>query len=311
MKILNTTEKAKDSRLIDWLMQGDPSIRWQVMRDLMQVPERKWIREQAQVAKTGWGLRLLSHQQKDGQWGNGLYSPKWTSTHYTLLLLKTLGLPPGHQAALKGCKLLMDGAFQPRTGGMWDETCISGMALSLFCFFRLEDDRIGKLLQYLLREQMADGGWNCRRARGAVHSSFHTTINVLEGLREYAKTEGASSDIVRTAEKKGREFLMEHKMICSSRTGRIIASGYNKLSFPCRWYHDNLRGLDYFQDSGAEHDERLADAIDRLNKKRRKDGTWPLQNKHPGKVFFDMEQAGKPSRWNTLRALRVLQWWEK
>jgi hypothetical protein len=183
------------------------------------------------------------------------------------------------------------------------------MVLSIVCAFGLRDPRIDTVVHYLLDQQMPDGGWNCLRYRGDTHSSFHTTISVLEGLRAYDENGGRLAAKTRKAEAKARELLLVHRLFRSHRTGKVVKLEMTRFSFPPRWHYDVLRGLDYFQAAGAKRDKRLKDAIELLEKKRKKDGCWPLQNRYSGKTFFEMERVGKRSRWNTLRALRVLRWW--
>ncbi len=156
---------------------------------------------------------------------------------------------------------------------------------------------------------MPDGGWNCRRPRGATHSSFHTTINVLEGVREYVEAGGRRSHDAQRAETRAQEFLSAHQLCCSHRTRLVVDARMTRLAFPIGWRHDILRGLDYFQSSGANRDKRLADVVDLLRTHELRDGRWPSHGRMAGKVWFELEKAGQPSRWNTLRALRVLQWW--
>jgi hypothetical protein len=301
--------------VIKWLLKGDPSIRWQVMRDLEGRSPATWRRERKVVATSGWGERLLRKRDAAGTWAGGIYTPKWTSTTYTLILLRRLGLPAGHPAALEGCAILVDrgvsadGGVDLSAGLNRSETCITGFVLALVCEFGFESPGTEDIVDYLLREQMPDGGWNCLRYSGATHGSFHTTINVLEGMRAYVAADGARKEEVEAAESRAREFFLRHRLYRSHRTGHVVKSEFTRLSFPPRWHHDVLRTLDYFRASGAPYDQRLEDPIVLLLRKRRKDGRWPLQNRHPGRVFFELESVGKPSRWNTLRALRVLEWW--
>jgi hypothetical protein len=301
---------------VQWLLEGDAAIRWQVLRDLVKASERTVEREQQKVAKTGWGARLLQLQEADGQWGGGIYTPKWTSTTYTMVLLRQLGLPPKHPQALKACVLLFDRGFY-RDGGFncWEsydysETCVTGMLLAVAAYFQFADDRVHAFAKYLLKQQMGDGGWNCRFQRGATHGSFHTTILVLEGLLEYERLNPRHAAKIRRAQARGREFLLVHRLFRSHRTGNVVNSAMTGFSFPPRWHYDILRGLDYFREAGARQDPRLGEAIDIVRQRRKDDGRWILQNRYPGRVFFEMEKLGQPSRWNTLRALRVLKWWE-
>ena len=182
------------------------------------------------------------------------------------------------------------------------------MVLSILSYFRYQDERTNRLVEHLLEHQMKDGGWNCQAYKGATHSSFHTTISVLEGLREFEKIVDEKTAEIQKAQQTGREFLLQHRLFRSSKTGEIVKPVFTRFSFPPRWHYDILRALDYFQECNAERDERLIDAIEIIHKKRKKDGRWLLQSHHPGKVFFDMEKVGEPSRWNTLRALRILKW---
>lgn len=189
---------------------------------------------------------------------------------------------------------------------------MTGMFLSILCHFQIKDNRIDKMVEHLIDQQMSDGGWNCESYNGATHSSFHSTISVLEGLWEYEKI-GNSKDkkLIKEIQFTGIEFLLRHNLFRSNRTGKVVDNRMLRFSFPPRWKYDIMRGLDYTQEKELPKDERFKDAIEVLKSKRTKDGFWKLQNKHPGRVFFDMEKVGEPSRWNTLRAIRILKWWEK
>ncbi len=189
------------------------------------------------------------------------------------------------------------------------ETCITGMVLSLLAYFRYPDERLPAIAKHLLEQQMADGGWNCESYNGATHSSFHTTISVLEGLWEYEKTFGSKTEIA-AARARAHDFLWLHRLYRSHRTGEIFDQKMTRLTFPPRWRFDLMRVLDYFQDCNASHDDRATEGIDLLCSKQRKDGTWPLNSGMSGRFFFHMEKPGQPSRMNTLRALRVLRWWD-
>ena len=303
-----------DKGVVEWLLEGDPSVRWQTMRDLQGRGERTVARERNRVAQAGWGARLLELQDASGQWGGGVYTPKWTSTTYTLLVLRGLGLPAGNPRALKGCRLLLDrglysdGGINLGWGRRPSETCVTGMVLSMSAFFGLDDERLERLAEHLLEQQMSDGGWNCQLWRGATHSSFHTTIGVLEGLRDYELLNPASAPRLREAQARAREFLLVHRLFRAHRTGRVIRPEFLRFAFPPRWHYDVLRALDYFQECRAPRDERLAEALALVRAKSRADGRWLLAAGYPGKIHFEMEKAGWPSRWNTLRALRVLKW---
>ena len=313
-----TFRPTSDEGIIDWLLAGDPAIRWQTYRDLVGASPAHVDRERRRVALEGWGARLLAEHGGDGMWGHGMYTPKSTSTHYTLLALRDLGVPADNARCRRACQLILDQGLQPDGGISYPtrpsdkrrgEACISGMSLSILSYFQIADDRVDAIADYALNEQMSDGGWNCRRPRGATHSSMNTTISMLEGLTIYERFRRRKRRDVRAAMSRGREFLLEHKLFRSHRTGAVIKSEFTRFVFPPRWHYDVLRALDHFRDVGAPRDERLSEAIEMVEARRGSDGRWPLMYKYHGKAFFDMEQVGKPSRWNTLRAMRVLKWW--
>jgi hypothetical protein len=316
------TLKPPSDGVIGWLLEGDPAIRWQTLRDLGGASERTVDRERSKVAREGWGARLLAKQDPEGSWAGGLsadgglYSPKWTSTTYTMLLLRDLGLAANNRQAKKACKLLLDGGLQ-RDGGInygWrgrSETCITGMVLSILSHFSYDDARLNTIADHLLQAQMPDGGWNCRRDLGATHASMHTTISALEGLRLLEPHGAGDADALRAAQDRGREFLLVHRLFRSHRTGNVIKPEFTRFVFPPRWHYDILRALDYFQAVDAPRDPRLAEAIDIVRTHRREDGRWSLSYVYKGKTYFELERLGAPSRWNTLRALRVLTWWDR
>ena len=314
----------QDDRVIQWLLEGDPAIRWQSLRDLVGASETAVERERRRVAREGWGARLLARQGRDGRWAGGrssdrgLYSPKWISTTYTMMTLRDFGLPPGNRQARKACKLLLDGGIQRDGGvsyGAWarwtgrGETCVTGMVLSILSYFGHDDARLDTIARNLLTVQMPDGGWNCQRPQGATHSSVHTTISALEGFRHYELRRGREISAVRSAQRRGREFLLAHRLFRSHRSGKVIKPEFLRFSFPPRWHYDVLRALDHFQAADAPRDPRLADAIAVVRERRQADGRWPLPHAYRGKTYFQLERLGAPSRWNTLRALRVLKWW--
>ncbi|MGA9596935.1 MAG: prenyltransferase/squalene oxidase repeat-containing protein [Acidimicrobiia bacterium] len=294
------------SEATGWLIDGDASISWQTMQDLLNRAPATVARERARVATTGWGKRLLEKQDAEGTWAHGVYGPKWISTTYTLLLLRRLGIPPNSLDGRRGCRalwdrIIVDGGVTWANTAVMPDVCVTAMFLALDYYFDNRDPRREEALAWMLDQQLPDGGWNCSARRsGSSHGSFHTTISVLEALAEIGDP---ASD---TAAGRGREFFLGHRMYRSHRTGEVSHPSFTKLSFPPRWYYDVLRGLDYFRLVDAPYDERLDDALELLVTKRRKDGKWPVQNKHQGRVWFDMETGREPSRWNTLRALRVL-----
>jgi len=309
--------------VLDWLLDSDPSIRWQVMRDLTDEPDHAVAAERSLVASEGWGARLLTLQALDGQWGGDTYHPYFTSTHYTLLLLRDLGLDPTSDEARRAVTLVRDNVrfiwtetdSRPFFEGEI-ETCINGMVLALGAYF---GEAGPALVERLLDEQLEDGGWNCWAGEAwpdedTNRSSFNTTIDVLDGLLEYERASG-SDPLIIEARSRGEEYLMERRMFRSLSTGEVIKQDWTLFSFPPRWRYDVLRGLDYLRSAGVEPDDRLAEAIGLVQEKRDGDGRWPLERPREapswdraGKDHFAMEEVDTPSRWNTLRALRVLNW---
>jgi hypothetical protein len=297
-------------QVLDWLLDSDPAIRWQVMRDLTDEPTSRVAAERARVAGEGWGARLLALQAHDGQWGGGVYSPKWISTTYTLLLLRHLGADPDDGRVRAAIDLVRDRVVMGgRNRPFFDystELCITGMALALGSYF-LDDASSMPQPEILLERQKEDGGWNCHVS--SDRSSFNTTLLVLEGLLEFERAVGGDPTVAE-ARSRAHEYLLERRLMYSLRSGELINPRWLLVSFPPRWFYDVLRGLDYLRDAGTDPDPRAGEAIEVIEDKRRRDGRWPLQNRHPGKEHFAMEEgSGKPSRWNTLRALRVLGWY--
>lgn len=306
-----------NSEILSWLLEGDPSIRWQVQKDLLHYPSTKYETERKKITREGWGKRLLDLQDSDGRWGGGMYGPKFISTTYTMLTLRLIGLPANNPQAKRACKLFLDEGFYT-DGGInlfsyawkYSETCVTSLILALLAYFRYPDERIHSLASFVIDQQMSDGGWNCEAPKGATHSSFHTTISALEGLYEYECMFPAKKKNIRQVRARGHEFLLVHHLYKSHKTGKVFDPKMTTMPLPPRWRYDFLRALDYFQACNAKKDERMKDAIELLKSKKKKDGRWVMNTGMSGRKFFDMEKAGQPSRWNTLRALRVLQWWE-
>jgi hypothetical protein len=311
--------------VLDWLLDSDPAIRWQVLRDLARAPAEVVAAERARVATEGWGDRLLTLQGDDGQWAGGACFPArsfnwraenqgqpWTATLPTLQLLYEFGVDPGSQRVRRAVALVRDHcrwehAGQPFFSGEV-EPCINGRTVTLGAYFGQD---VAGVVVRLLGEQLEDGGWNCEAESGSVRSSFATTINVLEGLLTYERTTGGSAGSI-AARRRGEAYLLERKLFRRQSTGEVVNPAWLQFSFPVRWHYDVLRALDYFRSAGDEPDSRLDEAIALLRSKRQPDGTWLLENTHPGRVHFALEDGdGRPSRWNTLRALRVLRWYER
>lgn len=297
--------------LLDWLLEGDASIKYQVYRDLLG-EKRSQLRER--IATEGWGARLMAERKENGHWGRGFYQPKWTSSHYTLLDLRYLEIPVNNLITETILDILeenrgSDGGVNPGKTIKVSDVCINGMFLNYATFFGAPEELLESIVDFLIGVQMSDGGFNCEsNRRGAIHSSLHSTISVLEGFNEYKK-QGYTYrlDEVESIEPMAQEFILRHRLYKSDHTGEIIDKKMIMLSYPSRWRYDILRCLDYFRDAYVVFDPRMVDALEVLVKKRRRDGQWPVQARHLGKSHFDMEKTGQPSRWNTLRALRVLK----
>jgi len=312
MTTMNPPNTLIEPQLIDWLLEGDVSIQYQTHRDLLD-SERPHLQER--IATEGWGARFLSQRKEEGHWGQRFYQPKWISTHYTVLDLKNLNISPYNKAIRQSISQVIqtlkgpDGGILPIGAEKKSDMCVNGMFLNYASYFGMEQNDLSSIVDLLLSEHMQDGGFNCEsNRRETTHSSMHTTISVLEGIHEYAKNGYRYRlEELQKSEEQSREFLLQHRLYQSHRTGQIIDKKWLMLSYPSRWKYDILRALDYFQSIGSDYDPRMQDALDVLKKKRRKDGTWSVQAKHPGQVHFDMEETGGPSRWNTLRALRVLR----
>ncbi len=318
----------KDS-VTEWLLDSDPAIRWQVMRDLLGAPEAEWAAERAKVETEGWGAQLLACQDSDGQWAGGAFAPSdftqelwekegqpWTATTHSLTQLREFGLDPEASAAKRtvqqvGANSRWEEGGQPFWEGEVEE-CINGRTVADGAYFGVD---VEPIVARLLDDRQPDGGWNCERANGSSCSSFDTTINVLEGLLEHEKATGGTAD-TREARAAGENYLLERALFRRLSTGKPADVNFLSLVHPNRWHYDVLRALDYFRASarlagaGTRPDPRLADAIDVVVSKRGVDGTWPLDRSLRGRVWFAIDDGpGRPSRWLTLRAMRVMAWW--
>lgn len=320
---------ARTNATIDWLLEGDPAIRWQVMRDLLDAPEAEWSRERARVEREGFGARLLAHQDADGQWAGGAFLPKgfdwqewrevgqpWTATCFSLTQLRLFGLDPASASArstvaLVGANSRWDEGGQPFWEGEVEE-CINGRTVADGAYFGVD---VAPIVERLLGQRLADGGWNCERANGSTRSSFATTINVLEGLLEFERATGGGTAKSRAARKAGEEYLLERSLYRRLSTGEPADPDFLQLLHPSRWRYNVLRALEYFRSAGklseTGPDARLEEAMDYLRSRQLEDGRWPLDRVLPGRSWFPLDEGpDRPSRWITLAALRVLAWWD-
>jgi len=302
--------------IIQWLLEGDVSIQYQVQRDLLGVEKPEL---QNRIATEGWGKRFLEARKANGHWGRGFYQVKWISSHYSILDLKNLNIAPTQPEIKETIAIILrenkseDGGINPSRQIPQSDVCINGMFLDYACYFKTDKAALRSIVDFIISEQMPDKGFNCESTRfKPTHSSLHTTISILEGIHQYVSNgyEYRRIELDRIAVD-AREFILQHRLYLSDRTGETIDKRFLMLSYPSRWFYDILRALEYFQNANIAYNARMQPALDMLLQKRRADGTWPVQAKHPGQVHFDMEQTGSPSRWNTLRALRVLNHYGK
>lgn len=316
------------SSVIRWLLDSDPSIRWQVMQDLIDAPADKVAAERARVATEGWGARLLALQEADGSWTGTAFNQGWNSTMHVLSLLRELGLDPASDEARHAVGLVRDRVRWQ--GWDWDgtwrgrdfdgnpffagevEPCINAQVGANGAYFGQDTQRI---INRLLGEQLPDGGWNCEAVNGSTRSSFNTTICVLEALLAHETAVGVSPEVT-AARLRGQEYLLERRLFHRLSTGEAIErdrkgnTAWTRFAFPTWWHYDVLRGLEYLRHAGVTPDERVTEAIDLVASKCDDNGRWLLETQHPGVMLVEIDEGeGQPSRWNTLRALRVLNWY--
>jgi len=310
--------------VIDWLLDSDPSIRWQAMRDLTGAPAREVAAERSRIATEGVGARLLALQADDGRWGGAAWNRGWNSTMHVLMLLRELGLDPASDQARRAVGLVRDRVTWQGCGpqecdghAFFEgevEPCINGQVGVVGAYFRQD---VRGIVDRLLGEQLPDSGWNCEAPDRSTRSSFNTTICVLEALLEYERA-GNGTPAVTEARLRGQEYLLERRLLRRRSTGQVIerdrkgGAAWTRFAFPTWWHYDVLRGLEYLRSAGVTPDERMAEAIELVASKRDGDGQWPLETRYPGVMPAETDEGeGRPSRWNTLRALRVLRWYER
>jgi hypothetical protein len=308
--------------VIEWLLDSDPSIRWQVMRDLTGAPATEVTAERARVATEGTGARLLALQEEDGRWGGAAWNRGWNSTMHALLLLRDLGLDPASDQARRAVGLVRDrvtwqgcGPEECDGNAFFEgevEPCINGQVGAVGAYFGQD---VRGIFDRLLTEQLSDGGWNCEAENGSTRSSFNTTICVLEALLEYERAVGSTPKLT-GARIRGQDYLLERRLFRRRSTGEVIerdrksGAAWTRFAFPTWWHYDVLRGLEYLRSAGVEPDERVAEAVQLVASKCDADGRWPLETRYPGVALVKLDEGeGLPSRWNTLRALRVLDWY--
>jgi hypothetical protein len=303
---------------LKWLLDSDPAIRWQVMKDLTDEAPNAISAERSRVATEGWGPQLLSRQSPGGNWDGPNEDRGLLTTLYSLVVLMDLGLDPASKQARQMIERVDRRlVFKPLKNRPFlrgeTEPCINGRILAVGAYFKRPNHA---LANQLLREQLEDGGWNCEAVEPSPkrpksrRSSFHTTICVLEGLLEYARAGGKSAAVTK-ARKRAEEYLLERRLFRSLRTGEVIDERWLRFSFPTFWHYDVLRGLDYLRNAGIKPDHHTREAIKVVIERRHQNGRWPLNLLHRERIPLEMETAvGSPSRWNTLRALRVLRWYD-
>ena len=310
------------SALIRWLLDSDPSIRWQVLRDVTEASADEVEAERARVATDGFAARLLALQARDGRWGGAAWNRGWDSTMHALTLLREMGLDPACKDAQRAVDLVRErvtwkGCGPPEADDNpffagETEPCINGQVGAAGAYFGQD---VRGIVDRLLAEQLADGGWNCEAANGSTRSSFNTTICVLEALLEYERLTGGNAPLA-AARSHGEAYLLDRHLFRRKSTGEAIErdrkgnASWSRFAFPTWWHYDVLRALDYLQRADVAPDERVADAIDLVMSKRNADGVWALDTQYPGKMLVAIDEGeGRPSRWITLRALRALDWY--
>src|SRR6185503_5042229 len=312
--------------VLRWLLDSDPSIRWQVLQDLIGAPADEVAAERARVETEGAGAQLLALQGAEGAWAGAAWNRGWNSTMHVLMLLRDMGLDPASDPARRALGLVRERVTwqgNPQYDGNRFfagevEPCINGQVGAVGAYF---GQNVLGIVERLLAEQLADGGWNCEAENGSTRSSFNTTICVLEALFEHERGLGNSGEVT-AARLRGQDYLLERRLFRRRSTGEVIdhdrkdrpgahlRPAWTHFAFPTWWHYDVLRGLEYLRLAGTEPDEHVTEAVALVESKRDGDGRWPLEVRYPGEMPVEIDEGeGRPSRWNTLRALRVLDWY--
>jgi len=311
--------------VIDWLLDSDPAIAWQAMRDLTDASPSAIAAARARVPREGLGAEILARQESDGSWRR-TGAPAWLPTLFTLQLLRATGVDRTEPVVERAVARL-ESSLRWNNQDCWElraaalggnsffegevEPCINGGVLALGGYFGRPTQ---SLARRLAGEQLEDGGWNCEAPK-STRSSFHTTICVLEGLLEYERAVGRAPEIA-AVRRRGEGYLLERRLFRRRSTGEVANPEFLELAFPPRYHYDVLRGLDYFR-AAAAHDKvrpdaRISEAVHLIEGRRQADGRWLLDRAYDEALGLPLsEKVGEPSRWNTLRAMRVLRWYER
>ena len=324
-----STNGTLDPQRLEWLLDSDPALRWQVQRDLADEPPPVWQATRERVATVGFGAALLARQDPDGQWAGGAYFPAdfdwngpeaaegagqpYTATTWTLNTLRDWGLDASHLAGTAE-KLAENSRWEyddlPYWGGEVD-ACINAFTLANGAW--LGGD-VSSLRTWFGEHQLADGGWNCEWVEGSTRSSFHSTLNTLTGLLGYEQQVGGDDEI-RAQRQRGQEYLLERRLLYRLSTGEPVGPWATRFAYPFRWFYTVLKAVDFFRAAalydGADRDERLGEAIELIRAARQPDGTWIQETRYPGRVWFEIDvPAGEPSPWLSFYASRALRWWD-
>ena len=308
---MDPSDALKNDEVIAWLLDGDVAVQFQTYRDLLD-DERLGL--QAGIASQGDAAAILA-AQTGGRWGRAFYQPKWTSTHYSLLELRDLGVSPEHPVCRKAVAAALedhkcdDGGINPTTSVKVSDVCMNGMFLSFACHFGAEQASLESVVDFVLGQTMPDGGFNCQSNRsGARVASVHTTTSVIEGFTEYLDRRYAyRAGDVRKAVDSASEVLLDRRLYQRRSDGQPIRAEFTRLHHPARWHFDVLRGLDVLRGAGEANDPRLADALGVIRGRCRADGRWAGAAQYPGETHVSYPRPGTPNRWVTLRALRTIR----